>query len=155
MGFLETLKRVLGQRPADEAEKVKTAWGLYERPGDIDEPPRPETVDEPVSYDREQWRKKMKRVLEGLPRTQAEWPDVVAEARALNLDPDWTTRSQVDEFLLLIRRAVSDREFTEDEHRALDLARDLIGIPEPEAEAALRAVVAEAEAFFGRSVEGA
>ena len=79
----------------------------------------------------------------------------MAEARAMNLDPDWVTRCQVDEFLLLVRRAVSDRHFTEEEHRKLDLARDLIGIPEAEAEAALHSIVAEAESFFGRPVEGA
>ena len=54
---------------------------------------------------------------------------------------------------MLIRQAVSDRHVTEEEHRKLDLARDLIGIPEAEAEAILHAIVAEAEAFFGKPVE--
>ena len=46
-------------------------------------------------------------------------------------------RAQVeDEFRLLIRRAVADRKLTPQEHRKLDLARDLIGISEAEAEAA-------------------
>ena len=78
----------------------------------------------------------------------------MAEARALKLDPAWVTKCQVDEFLLLVRRAVADRLFTEPEHRKLDLARDLIGIPEAEAEAVLHSIVAEAESFFGKSVEG-
>ena len=79
----------------------------------------------------------------------------MAEARAMNFEPEWMTRCQVDEFLLLVRRAVADRHFTEEEHRKLDLARDLIGIPETEAEAALHSIVAEAEVFFGRPVDGA
>ena len=54
---------------------------------------------------------------------------------------------------MLIRQAVSDRHVTEEEHRKLDLARDLIGIPEAEAESLLHAIVAEAEAFFGKPVE--
>ena len=73
----------------------------------------------------------------------------------MEFDPAWVAKCQRDEFQLLIRCAVSDRRFTETEHRTLDLARDLIGIPEAEAEAALHAVVAEAESFFGKAVEGA
>ena len=97
----------------------------------------------------------MKRLLDELPASEPQWAELMSDARALNFDQDWITRSQVEEFLLLIRRAVSDRRFNEQEHRKLELARDLIGIPEAEAEAALHFIVAEAEFFFDRSVEGA
>ncbi len=146
MGFFDTLRRVLGQPPA--GENVAAVWGLNDEP-------EAGSAAEPGLYDQDNWHKKMKRVLDGLPGSRHEWPELVAEARALNLDQDWVTRCQVDEFLLLVRHAVSDRRFTEEEHRNLDLARDLIGIPEAEAEAALHAIVAEAESFFGGSVEGA
>ena len=56
---------------------------------------------------------------------------------------------------MLVRRAVADRLFTEAEHRKIDLARDLMGIPEPDAEEILHQVVVEAEKFFGGAVEGA
>jgi hypothetical protein len=149
MGFLDTLKRVLGQKP--EGEKVVAAWGLGDEPAAAPGEPAADAS----LYDRAQWHKKMKRILAELPDSRNEWAELMTEARALKLDQDWVTKSQVDEFLLLVRRAVSDRHFTEAEHRKLDLARDLIGIPEAEAEAALHAIVAEAESFFGKSVEGA
>jgi hypothetical protein len=56
---------------------------------------------------------------------------------------------------MLIRRAVSDRHFTEEEHRRLDQVRDLMGLPDTEAEAILHTIIAEAEAFFGKPVEEA
>jgi hypothetical protein len=149
MGFFDTLRRVLGQAPADE--KVAAAWGLDRTPAGA----AAGTGAEPGPYDRDQWRKKLKRVLDELPGSRHEWDQLMAEARAMSFDPEWMTTCQVDEFLLLIRRAVSDRNFTEEEHRKLDLARDLIGIPDAEAEAALHSIVAEAETFFGRPVDGA
>lgn len=154
MGFFDTLRRALNRDvntppPGDLA----AAWGLDEREGDPDRPV--DTAGDASAYDRAQWQKKMKRILDELPDSKPEWAELMSEARALNLGPDWVTKSQVDEFLLLIRRAVSDRRFTETEHHKLALARDLIGIPEAEAEAALHAIVAEAESFFGKSVEGA
>jgi hypothetical protein len=130
MGFYDALQRVLGGgRDADEGEPT-------------------------VLFDRSRWHKKLKRVLEGLPDSKEEWNDVVVEAKALGLDPDWVSRRQKEEFLLLIRRAVADRVVTEQEHRALDMARDLIGMSDREAEEALHAIVAEAESFFGKAVEG-
>ncbi len=56
---------------------------------------------------------------------------------------------------MLVRRVVADRVVTEAEHRRLDLARELLDIPDPEAVAILQTVVAEAERFFGGTVEGA
>lgn len=153
MGFFDTLRRTLGggvdaptgfkQPPA----ALRSAWGLDEPP------PIPPLATNSHEYDRAQWQKKMKKILDELPDSKSQWADLLSDARALNLDPDWLTRAQVDEFLLLIRRAVSDRLVTEDEHEKIELARKLIGIPEPEAEAALQTVLAEAEAFFGKPVE--
>ena len=148
MGFFETLRRVLGQTPA--TDKVGAAWGLDTEGESAETAPHAD----PSEFDRAQWQKKLKRILDELPASKDEWDGLMTESRALRFDEDWVTRCQVDEFILLIRRAVSDRHFTESEHRKLDLARDLIGIPEAEAEAALLSVVAEAEAFFGESVEG-
>jgi hypothetical protein len=144
MGFFDTLRRVLsGEKPPAAAA-----------PGD--RRPAPE-LDQPrvapVPYDLRNWQKKLKRILDELPGSKPEWADLLAEARALGFDPEWVRHCELEEFQLLVRRAVSDRHITEAEHRKLDLARDLIGIPEAEAEAILHAVVAEAEAFFGKPVE--
>jgi len=148
MGFFDTVRRVLhiDNHPASE---VAHAWGLD------DEPEPGAEATEAGLYDRAQWQKKMKRILEGLPETKAEWTDLASDARALNLDPKWIEKIEIAEFTLLVRKAVSDRHFTEEEHRKLDVARDLIGISEERAEAILHAVVAEAEKFFGKKVDGA
>ena len=158
MGFSDRLRKVFS------SGQPGTVQGSADSPRD--EPARPdeETGDHPVTpeapfadataFDRTQWRKKLKRILEELPASEPEWADLQSEARALGFDPDWVDRCEVEEFILLIRRVVSDRVFTDQEHRKLDLARDLIGIPDAEAEAALNTVVAEAEAFFGKPVEG-
>ncbi|HEV3162559.1 MAG TPA: hypothetical protein VGZ22_00865 [Isosphaeraceae bacterium] len=127
MGFLEALSRVLGHHRENEG----------------------------ADYDRAQWRKRLSRLLEQLPQSQGEWEPLMAEARALGLDPAWVKASEREAFSLLIRRVVADRVVTGMEHRKLDLARDLIGIPDAEAEAILHAIVAEAEQLFGKPVEGA
>jgi len=163
MPFFDTLRKVLrGDRgpvlPRDHTPAprgLSAAWGLDEDGADAGPTPHEDLTAEAGAYDREQWHKKLQRVLERLPASQAEWPDLMTEARALKLGDDWVARLQAEEFRMLIRRAVSDRQFTEEEHRTLDLARDLIGMPEDQAEAALHDVVAEAEAFFGGPVEGA
>ena len=93
--------------------------------------------------------------MEKLPPTQPECDPLLADARALGLEDEWVLRSQIDEFTLLVRRAVADRHVTEQEHRKLDLARQLIGMTEADAETLLHAVSAEAEAFFGKPVDGA
>jgi hypothetical protein len=146
MGFLDSLRRVLGveRKPVDK--EVADAWGLNNNPAAV--------VDASL-YDQTNWLKKLKRILEELPESRPEWNDLMAEARALNLDQGWVAKCQVDEFLLLVRRAVADGVFSEPEHKKLDLARDLIGIPEAEAEAALHSIVHEAESFFGKTIEGA
>ncbi len=117
-------------------------------------PIAPEEQFESGEYDRTQWAKKVKRVLERLPESQAEWADVLAESKAMDFAPTWIQQCIRDEFAMLVRRAVADRVVTEAEHRKLDFARDLLGIPDAEAEAILHTVVAEAETFFGKRVEG-
>jgi len=152
MGFFEALRRVLGGGP-DEAAPGPTViepGGIIEDSG-ADAGPAV-TPDPPSHYDRQQWHKKLKRILDELPGSQREWDDLVVEARSLALDPGWVAQCQREEFLLLVRRAVSDRVVTEPEHRKLDLARQLIGMSEAEAEAALHDIAAEAETFFGKPV---
>jgi hypothetical protein len=150
MGFFDTVRRVLhiDNHPARD---VSRAWGLDEE-GAVPEEDHPADTSK---YDQAQWQKKMKRILGDLPGSKPSWAELMAEARALKLDPEWLKRCQREEFALLVRRAVSDRHFTEAEHRKLDVARELIGIPEAEAEATLHSVIAEAEKFFGKAVEGA
>jgi hypothetical protein len=110
---------------------------------------------ETTSYDREQWRKKLKRVLGALPRSEPEWRDLSQEAGALKFGREWLARTYREEFALMVRKIVSDREVTAAEHHNLDLARSLMGISDAEAEASFHAIVSEAEAFFGESVKGA
>jgi len=151
MGFFDTLRQVLtGAHPAtapapSDPKPVPGLAGDKHR----SETPTPG----PDVYDQVQWQKKLKRVLDELPASQAEWPILMTEARALGFDAPWVHDCHREEFQMLIRQAVSDRHVTEEEHRKLDLARDLIGIPESEAEAILHAIVAEAEALFGKPVE--
>jgi hypothetical protein len=163
MGFFETLRRVLSgtDTDTDTSEGHRSPGGASSQPhddlpvGSSDIPADSEaTTPGPDIYDRLQWHKKLKRVLDTLPDSRAEWPDLIADARALGFDSEWVLSCQIEEFKMLVRRAVSDRHFTEDEHRKLDLARDLIGLPESKAEAILHAIIAEAEAFFGKPVEG-
>jgi hypothetical protein len=111
-------------------------------------PPQPSST-----YDRAQWHKKLKRVLDELPSSRLEWTELEREAKALELDADWVENAKREEFLLLIRRAVADRVVTASEHIKLDLARELIGIPDAEAEASLHAIIVEAESFFGKPVD--
>jgi hypothetical protein len=153
MGFFDALKRVLGGHA--QGDQVPAPHGLARAWGLDDGAANAEGLAEASEYDRAQWLRKLKRILSGLPETRGEWPELIADAKALALDPAWIKECEREEFLLLVRRAVADRKFTEAEHRKLDLARDLIGLPEAEAEAALHSIVAEAESFFGKSVEGA
>ncbi len=153
MGFFDALRRSLGGQP----DQGPTAREVEARFLGVDPDTLPiaeETPFDSGDYDRAQWAKKLKRVLEGLPQTRPEWDDMAAEAKSMGFPPEWVAERSRDEFALLVRRAVADRVVTEAEHRKLDLARDLLGIPDAEAEAILNSVVAEAESFFGRSVDG-
>lgn len=149
MGFLDTVRRVL-HMDNHPARDVAAAWGLEEEPAP--EAAAAAEAKEAGLYDRTNWQKKMKRILEGLPATQPQWEEVMKEAKALQLDPSWIKQCELAEFKMLVRRAVSDRHFSESEHKTLDLARDLIGLPEDKAEAILHAIVAEAQKFFGEEV---
>jgi hypothetical protein len=73
----------------------------------------------------------------------------------LGLDQDWVRDAQREEFVMLVRRVVADRNVSPMEQRKLELARTLIGLSEDEAETIVRDVVAEAESFFGGEIEGA
>lgn len=155
MKFFDALRKSLGHEsgvpepPSPEAERrLSQAWGLDSAPGAA----QAEGFTDTSVYDQAQWRKKLKLILEALPDSRTRWDELMAESRAMSFDPDWVMRCQVEEFMLLIRRAVSDRRFTEEEHNKLERARQLIGIPEAEAEAALQTVIAEAEQFFGKPV---
>jgi hypothetical protein len=126
MGFRDALNRVLGQ-PADASQGA--------------------------AYDRSHWRKKLARVLDQLPDSEPEWEPLLAESRSLGFDPGWVKGCQREEFALMIRRAVADGMLTGMEHRKLDLARDLIGLSDSEAEATLHSIIAEAQSFFGKPIQ--
>lgn len=156
MGFFDVLTRAVrqGRRGADaDQARLAELWSLYEAPATGDAA-KDVSAAADREFDRAQWRKKLKRILEKLPATESEWKPMLTEARALAFDEDWVMRVQVEEFTLLMRRAVADCQFTEAEHHAIELARTLIGIPEAEAEAMLDVIVKEAETFFGHHVEG-
>jgi adenylate kinase family enzyme len=152
MGFLDTVRRVLHMEN-HPARDVERAWGLNDdtvvAESEEDAPPEPK---EAGLYDRTNWQKKMKRILEGLPATRPQWAELMTEAKALQLDPAWIKECSLEQFAMLVRRAVSDRHFSETEHKTLDLARDLIGLSEDQAEAILHSIVAEAQTFFGQDV---
>jgi hypothetical protein len=151
MGFFESLRRALTGDPsapvdAEVDQRIKAAWGLDDAQG-------PQAAGESHLYDRSQWHRKLKTILGNLPSSRAEWSDLERDARALNFEPEWVARCQLEEFELLIRKAVSDRIFTDDEHQKLELARQLIGLTEAEAESLLERVSREAETFFGGPIQ--
>jgi hypothetical protein len=162
MGFFQALTRFLGggaTRELDEPQRARLlqAWNLYEEtPQAV--PNRPEATVPfagTVDYDRAQWHRRLKTLLERLPDSEDQWPELMADVKALGFDPAWVNQAMRDEFVLLVRRAVADRTVTPAEHRKLDIARLLIGISEDEAEQILKNVVSEAESFFGETVERA
>src|ERR671921_434261 len=162
MGLFDSLRRLRHAHDGkqhDQRRRLAQLWGLDEREAFGDEATVSASgeaeTSEPVDYDRDQWQKKMTRILEDLPDSRDQWGPMMAEARALGFDGHWMRQAQVEEFTLLVRRAVADGVFTEKEHRLLDLARDLIGLPEAEAEALVHTIVTEAESFFGKTIEGA
>ena len=161
MGLFDSLRRLRHAHDGklhDQRRRLAQLWGLDEQEAFDDQAPTPSDATDAgktVDYDRAQWQKKMKRILEELPRSRDEWGPLIAEARALGFDGRWMGQAQLEEFTLLVRRAVADGVFTEKAHQTLDLARDLMGIPEAQAEALVHTVVTEAESFFGKSIEGA
>jgi hypothetical protein len=165
MRFLNSLSRLLGgERPQlapEQRERLLGAWDLYsDQPAAVagfpDEPPEAtEPVARPgLAYDQAKWLKKLKRILAELPDSQPEWPALEPEGRSLGFDPAWMSLRFREEFVLLVRRAVADGSVTAEEHRTLDLARHLIGLSDVDGETILHQVSDEAQAFFGKSVEG-
>ncbi len=154
MGFFDSLRHALGAN-ASRDKRLATAWNLNdtdEKDHGLHAEPEPFHGGE---YDLKNWRKKLKRILDDLPASQGEWPTHLADAHALGIKSDQLATWVRDEFALLVRKVVADRVVTEAEHRKLDLARELLQIPDDEAERVLHDVVAEAETFFGGAVEGA
>jgi len=162
MGFFNALRRVLHHETHanvdhDTKRRIRDAWGLdEEEPEAGDEhraSPEASRAGMASAYDRGQWDKKLRKILEDLPGSQPGWHDLMTEAHALEFEPDWIAQRQREAFALLIRKAVSDRVVSEDDHHKLDMARKLIGLPEAEAEQVLHDIMAEAEAFFGTPVK--
>ena len=119
MRFFDALRRSLGQDsgvPAPPTPEHGERWLEGEAP---------QGFTSASVYDQAQWRKKLKLILDALPDSQGRWDELMSESRAMSFDPNWVMQVQVEEFLLLIRRAVSDRRFTEAEHEKLELAREL------------------------------
>ena len=135
--------------------KLLEAWGLIEDDVANDRISRYSTQGTPLDYDRTQWLRKLKHILDELPESESRWDQLVQEGRAKGFDEAWMRHLMHEEFALLVRRAVADRVFSERERRKLDLARYLVGLDETQAEAIYASVVKEAETFFGEEVEGA
>jgi len=165
MGFFNALKRLLPHAShavasEESRQRIRAAWGLDDDEtdtagrGDQHALPSTTTTGSNASvFDRALWQKRLRRVFDGLPGSQPQWHDLMTDAHALQLEPDWIADRQREEFAFIIRRAVADKVFSEEDHHKLDLARKLIGMSEAEAEAALHAIMAEAEAFFGAPVK--
>lgn len=163
MRFLDALLHVCshGRRPHETqevGERSRAAWGLepIERTRVSAQTQENRLRAAAVGtdaiaseYDRSQWRKKLRHILEELPASLPRWSVLETDAHALNLEPDWIADRKREEFAFLVRQAVADRTISAEEHQKLELARRLIGMPESEAEAILHAIDAEAEAFFG------
>ncbi len=120
-----------------------------------DQPTRLTPEGAPLDYDRTQWLRKLKHILDELPDSEPRWEQLVREGRAKGFEESWMRHLMLEEFTLLVRRAVADRVFSERERRKLDLARVLVGLDQAQAEAIYASVVKEAETFFGEEVEGA
>jgi hypothetical protein len=160
MGFLDALKAWTGNLAPEEELHAADEIVIEPDPDFPSDEIRGSsyTLVDPVQaspYDRDQWRKKVKLLLEKLPGSQEQWPDLQQDASALSLGDEWVNQVYHEEFELLVRKVVSDRVVTRAEHRNLDLARELMQIPDPEAERTLQRIVQEAESFFGKKVEGA
>ena len=152
MSFLETIFGYVRGRRADPAvdesalkRAAEDAWGLDE----ADRVPIP--VNSSV-YDWTQWRKKLQRILDGLPATEPEFEPMMAEARSLGFGDAAVRGAQIEEFTLLIRRAVADCVMTLEERHKLETAQRLLGLSNDEAELISQAVIREAAAFFGNQI---
>jgi hypothetical protein len=167
MGFLDALQRALGGENnatrADRRDRLGTAdafgAGGAADDGAADGTPDPARIAAPpetTDYDRTIWLKKLQHILTERPTLPAtEYADFLADAQALGFDREWVEQSQRSAFEMLVRKIVSDGVVTMEEHTRLDQARRLIGLTDPEAVSILEKVVAEAQEFFGKEIEGA
>lgn len=163
MGFFDSLRRILGDAPdrapaSHSGTGIAGSWSPDEAGSGADDGDPAVNSPEPFrggEYDRKNWRRKLKTLLDELPASQEKWADHVADAQAMGFDPAEVSAWSREEFTLLVRKVVADRVVTESEHRTLDLARDLLTIPDAEAEQILQAVASEAEKFFGGTVKEA
>ena len=161
MGFFDALKRVLPHashaHATDDAQKrIRAAWGLEdEEPSDAESAHKTALPEGggASAYDRSQWAKRLRRVLDELPASQPQWHELSTDAHALEIEEEWMADRYRGEFEFLVRRAVADRVVSEEEHHKIELARKLMGMPEAEAEKILHTIMAEAEAFFGAPVK--
>lgn len=163
MGFFNALLRLLPHashtRASEESrQRIRAAWGLDDDEietalGGEDRLSTTPTGSSASAFDRAQWQKRLRRILDELPAAQPQWHELMTDAHALQLEPDWIADRQREEFAFIIRRAVADKVVSEADHHKLELARKLIGMSEAEAEVALHAILAEAEAFFGAPVK--
>ncbi len=149
MAFLEALRDFLSNNTRHDSgeqarARVRDAWNLDSVPSSDAESASP--------YDVQQWRKKLRRIFEELPDSKQEWEGLMTEARAYGLDTGWIDARLAEEFTQLIRVVVADRVLSEADHERIETARRLIGLTEFQAETAVRAIVAEAEQFFGGAV---
>jgi hypothetical protein len=167
MGFLSALRSFLADRsqaqaPEDSLRRFRDAWGLDADAG-AEAPAVPAPAAESRSapgpdareasgYDRTQWRRKLHHIFEVDPAGSPEWPALLLEARALNLDDAWVDEGMREEFTMLIRSHIADRRLTEDERANLEAVRRRIGWTEQEAAAIVESVVADARRFFGGDV---
>ncbi len=166
MGFFNALKRLLphtAHEHADEEsrQRIRAAWGLDVEENKATNVGQPGSQSQSMAmaekgssaFDRSQWQKKLRRILDELPDSQPRWQELMSEAHALEFEPEWIAERQREEFAFIVRRAVANKVISEDDHHKLELARKLIGMPETEAEATLHAILAEAEAVFGARVK--
>ena len=156
MGFLKALRNFLADRPGPDApeeslDRLRAAWDLEAEPTASSIAPGPD-ADAASSYDKLNWRKKLHTFFDKFPATQAEWPELATEARALGLEEAWMRAGILEEFTMMIRGLLADRRLSEAEIARIETVRQLIGLPEDQAAGVVSAVVADARRFFGEIV---
>ncbi|AMV39013.1 hypothetical protein [Planctomyces sp. SH-PL62] len=156
MGFLRALRGFLTDKSRlndseESLERFRSVWGLEPEEEASKSAPGPD-ASSASEFDRVQWRRKLHHIFEKYPASSGEWPVLMREARALNLDDDWVAAGMREEFTMMIRGLIADRRLSEEEQARLEAARKLIGLDLEQAGDLVRSVVAEAERFFGSDV---
>ena len=93
MGFFNALKRLLPHashtRASEESrQRIRAAWGLDDDEINttgkgVDHSPSPTTTVSNASvFDRTQWQKKLRKILDELPGSQPQWHDLMTDAHA-------------------------------------------------------------------------